>query len=60
MPCSDVRPGDREREANMYEGAELLCEFCRDLEAEGQEVWPRFRRWWEVHKKLDAKYGPEA
>lgn len=53
-PCSDERPGDREHERHMREGAALLCAIMRhDLTIYDQSVMV----WWERHQRFDANYA---
>lgn len=56
-PCSDERPGDREDDLHMREGAALLCAWLKALDEQPfeQDTPSAVSDWWERHKLRDAR-----
>lgn len=58
-PCSDERPGDRERSTSAWTAMGLLCEIMESYERHeriNEEQARRLVNWWREHQASDAKY----
>jgi hypothetical protein len=59
MPCADPSPSRKHKEyddrvdSNNRRAARVLCEWCDNQIAQGEELMPLFSSWYKEHKKID-------